>query len=281
MKNILVLTDFSNQANHAIDYACNLANKLLAKKMFLLNTYEMVPLYDSGEGGVLSLSMHQAAELELARNEEFERLKNNVIKKLNSSIELSAILLNANLTDAANEVCREKNIDLVVMGIKTKDGFEQILIGSHAQSAIEKIAYPLLIVPESAPITIPEKIILATNFYETTDVNAFNKLDNFLKKFKASLLAVHKYRKDEDRAATKVLADTLQLQLIDYDCRVEFIDSDKNLAEEINSIAKSRNASLLISLHKVRGFFAALFHRSTTKTIAWNSAVPLLVLHVE
>lgn len=281
MKNILVLTDFSNQANHAIDYACNLANKLHAKKIFLLNTYEMIPLYDSGEGGILALSMQQAGELEMARNEEFERLKNSVAQKLNPAIELSTVLVNSNLTVAANEVCEEKNIDLVVMGIKTKDEFEQILIGSHAQSAIEKILYPLLIVPESAPVSVPERIVLATNFYETNNAGVFNKLNNFLKVFNTSLLAVHKYNKDEDRVVTKVLADKLQLQLIDYDCGVQFIDSDKNLVEEINSIAKNRNASLLISLHKIRGFFSALFHKSTTKTIAWNSAVPLLVLRVE
>lgn len=281
MKNILILTDFSDHAAHAMDYACNLANVQNSETVTLLNTYEIIPIYDSGEGGTLALTMQQTEELENSRKEELARLAETVKSKLKPGITVNSLLMNSSLISAVNEICEERNIDLVVMGIKIKDDLEQILLGSNAHKAIDKIQYPVLIVPKNAPVATPQKVILATDFYEANNNAAFLQLKKYLGKLKAPVLAVHKYKSDENRSSTSSLANVLQQQLNEYDCEVEYLEPEANLPESLNKIANEYSPSIIISIHKKRGFFERLFHKSTTKALAWHSGVAVLVLHVE
>ena len=281
MKRILALTDFSGDALHALEYACNFANKFNALELIILNTYEIIPLYDTGETAILSISMQQAEELETQRKIELEKLLANVKTKLNPDIVISSQLSNTNLVDAVNDVCFSKNIDLVVMGIKVKGELEQVLLGSHVHRAIEKIERPVLVVPANSDLTTPSKVILVTNFYESHNKAALERLKVYLRKLKAPVIITHKLLKTEKRAETEKLAAGLVESLKEFNPQLTIIEDENLLGENVNRIASDMDASLVISLHKKRGFFSRLFHKSTTKYLAWHSRVPVLVLHFE
>lgn len=281
MKKILALTDFSDHANHALDYACNLANNYNTEELAILNTYEIVPLYDTGDTASLSISLQQTEELETQRKEALEKLLERLKPCLNPDIKVTTSLTNSNLVDAVNDVCLSKNIDLVVMGIKVKSEMEQVLLGSHAHRAIEKIDRPVLVVPINSEVTKPEKIVLVTNFYESENKPALQQLKAYLSKLKAPVVIVHKLWRKDDKTQTEKLADQLKAELREFFPTVVIIEDDKSLGDNVNEIAKEHDASLVISLHKKRGFFSRLFHKSTSKHLAWFSRVPVLVLHFE
>jgi len=281
MKKILVLTDFSDHASHALEYGCNYANHFNTEEFFILNTYEIVPLYDTGETATLSLSLQQTEELESQRRIELEKLVAGIKSKLGSEIKITTHLSNSNLIDAVNNICLSKNIDLVVMGIKVKGDLEQVLLGSHVHRAIEKIERPVLVVPLNADISIPKKIILVTNFYESKNKLALERLKNYLTKLRAPLVITHKLLKKENYTETEKIAEGLVQMLKEFKPQLNIIDDDHLLAENVNQLAEDEHASLVISLHKKRGFFSRIFHRSTSKYLAWHSRVPLLVLHFE
>lgn len=281
MKKILALTDFSDHASHALDYACNFANNFDTAELFILNTYEIIPLYDTGETASLSITLQQTEELESQRNEELKKLLASVEQKLKPGIKISTHLSNSNLVDAVNDLCLSKDIDLVFMGIKVKGELEQVLLGSHVHRAIEKIERPVLVVPINTTINNPEKIILVTNFYESASKTALQILKTYLGRLNAQLVITHKILRKEDKQQTQQLAAGLVENLKEYNPELKMIDDDKHLGDNINELAKERNASLVISLHKKRGFFSRIFHKSTTKYLAWHSRVPVLVLHFE
>ncbi len=281
MKKILALTDFSEDAMHALEYACNFANNFNAQELVVLNTYEIIPLYDTGETAALSISLQQAEELESQRKIELEKLLGSVKPKLNQGIKISSHLSNTNLVDAVNDVCLSHNIDLVVMGIKVKDELEQVLLGSHVHRAIEKIERPVLVVPANADIAIPDKVILVTNFYESHNKTALERLKLYLRKLNAPVVIMHKLVKAEKRTEIEKLAVELVEHLKEFNPQLNIIDNEQLLAENVNQLAQNQKASLVISLHKKRGFFSRIFHKSTSKYLAWHSRVPLLVLHFE
>ncbi|MFV0606040.1 MAG: universal stress protein [Niabella sp.] len=281
MKRILALTDFSDHAAHALEYACNFANCFGTEELIILNTYEIIPLYDSGESASFSIAMQQTEELETQRKLELEKLLTTTRTKLNKEVKTSAMLSNSNLINAVNDICLSKRVDLVIMGIKVKDEIEQVLLGSHAHRAIEKFHTPVMVVPINADITQPEKIILVTNFYEAENSKLLGKLKKLLEMLNAKILIAHKLRKDEDRTQTETKAAWIQNQLKDFEPVVNIIDDEKDLGDNVNQLATDNNASLVISLHKKRGFFSRIFHNSTTKYLAWHSRVPVLVLHFE
>lgn len=279
MKRILALTDFSDHARHALDYACNLADHFNTEELIILNTYEVVPLYDTGETASLSISLQQVEELETQRREELEKLAEQIKINLPESVKITTELNNTNLVDAVNDICISQKIDLVVMGIKVKSELEQVLLGSHAHRVIEKIQRPVLVVPMNADINIPGKIVLVTNFYEIENKNALNHVKEYLAKIKAPVVITHRLNNEEDRLQTTNMAAALKTELEDYNPAVILIDNEKELGDSVNEIAAEQNASLVISLHKKRGFFSRIFHKSTSKHLAWHSRVPVLVLH--
>lgn len=281
MKKILVLTDFSDHATHALEYACHFANHFNTEELIVLNTYEIIPLYDTGESASLSITLQQTEELESLRRTELQRMVENIGDRINPGIKVTTHLSNSNLVDAVNDICLSKKIDLVVMGIKVRGELEQVLLGSHVHRAIEKIDRPVLVVPVNAAITKPDKILLVTNFYESQNKLALKRLKEYLGKLKAPVVVVHKLLKKENRQETERLAAALIAELKEFNPQFNIIEDSNHLADNVNELAQQYEASLVISLHKKRGFFSRVFHKSTTKYLAWHSRVPVLVLHFE
>ncbi|WP_018629068.1 universal stress protein [Niabella aurantiaca] len=281
MKRILVVTDFSAAAGHAVDYACNLANQLNMEHLFILNTYESVPIYDSGEAGSLALSMQEADALEEGRNEELRLLKERLMLQLNPAVRLTTLIINNALPAAVNQLCEEASVDLVVMGFKPRDELETWLVGDNVQKAVDKIRFPVLLLPKYAPISVPRHIILALDFKEPLNKSIQLKLHKFLQKFNARVTAVHRCPEKAMNEKETRLASDLQLQLQDYHFRLHLAENVEDLPTIVSDFAKKDNASLIISIHKMRSFLAGLFHRSVTKSLAWRSEVPVLVLHME
>lgn len=276
-----MLTDFSDHGAHALEYACNLANNFNTEELDILNTYEIIPLYDTGETSHLSINLQQTEELESQRKVELAKLIESIKPGLNPTVKVSTHLSNTNLVDAVNDLCLSKNINLVVMGIKVKGELEQVLLGSHVHRAIEKIERPVLVVPVNAELRTPDKVLLVTNFYESQNKVALQRLKTYLGKLDAPLVIIHKLLKKENREETEKLAAGLVESLKEFSPQLNIIDDENHLAENVNRLATEHDASLVISLHKKRGFFSRIFHRSTTKYLAWHSRVPVLVLHFE
>ncbi len=281
MKKLLVITDFSDAASHAVDYACNLVNRLDATHFFILNTYESVPIYDSGEAGSLALSMQEADALEEGRHESLQLLKERVRDQLKHPAALTTLVVNDALAAAVNQVCADEDIDLVIMGFKPKDEFETFLVGDNVQRGVDKIHYPVLLVPKYAPITIPDHIVLASDFRAPLSKSIRVKLHKFLDRLNARVTAVHRCLKNELNEKENKLANELQLELQNYHFRLHVAKNVEDLPTVVNDFAKKDNASLIISIHKMRSFLSGLFHKSITKNLAWRSEVPVLVLHME
>jgi universal stress protein A len=146
---ILLPTDFSECARHAVPYAARLA-RLVGARVVCLHVVEPVvpavgwtpiaeplPVADVGE----QLEDSAARELpHFARCEEFEGLDvEDVITR----------------GEAASEIVRvaaERRVDLIVLSSHGRTGLGRILFGSTAESVVRHAACPVLVVkPPSSP----------------------------------------------------------------------------------------------------------------------------------
>ena len=281
MKNIMVLTDFGVVARHAIDYACHLCNDTGIENLYLLNAFEAIPLYDASEAGVLALNVEQTEQVEESRLENLKQLKKEVALQLHTTHVIS-LIATGDLIDIVNEICKEKNIDLVIIGVKAKEMLEEVFFGSHTYKAIEHIRTPVLVVPAQAAIQSPENVLLAADFDNLSNSATMQKVRSFLEGFKTQkLAALHKISASGNIGHTRKHAEDLESYFKDHQCEVSFIEEGTQLPDAINDHAKKSNASLIITIHKTRGFFSGLFHKSITKQIAWHSTLPVLVFHVK
>jgi nucleotide-binding universal stress UspA family protein len=128
-KHILVPTDLSEGAEQALDYACELAVRLGAK-IHLLNVIGIPALGVPELGVALTGSMidqlvidAQTAIDELARTKCTAQLG-------------SVLVRTGDARDTINQIAKELDIDLIVMGTHGRRGLSRALLGSIAENVV-------------------------------------------------------------------------------------------------------------------------------------------------
>ncbi|ANH80363.1 hypothetical protein A8C56_04650 [Niabella ginsenosidivorans] len=285
MKKILVLTDFSDNAQHAAAYALNLAKIEQGAALILLNTFEPPVLMPPDAGGIApdgtpsitdySLVMEETALIEKGNQEQIVKAKEQ-LGAPDPSVEITTIVKEGFLGDIANEISEQESVDLVVMGIKGRSGIDKMLIGSNAIKAIEGIDKPLLIIPDKATVTGLGKIALASDL-ELLKEETLHQLQAFMKTTGADSLQVVTVNKEVNNPASEERVSAIKALLQPLSPTFHFIKAE-NVAAGLETFVAQNNISLLVFTHHERGFFSGLFHKSVGKKIAWNTTVPVLRL---
>lgn len=146
-RSILVLTDFSNSAKNAADYATNLAQHVNAN-VVLLNAYAIPDVgFDSWpieeEPKYSEESLAKLAE-ETARLHDIVENQPGVIKPKIESISLEGSIAQ-NVTTIINE---KQDILMVVMGGYKGNGKDDMYFGEEITKILCNVKCPTLIVPE-------------------------------------------------------------------------------------------------------------------------------------
>jgi nucleotide-binding universal stress UspA family protein len=139
-KNILVPSDLSEAAEHAFDYACELA-KTLGAKVHLLNVIG-VPVLGVPELGVAITS--SVIDSLVAENQS---ALDKLAAKRAGRCEIGEVLLRTgDARDVINQTAKELDIDLIVMGTHGRRGVSRALLGSVAETVVRSAPCPVLTV---------------------------------------------------------------------------------------------------------------------------------------
>ena len=139
-KTLLVPTDFSEPAEHALDYAVELAGKLGAK-IHLLNVIGIPALGLADLGVAVSaatiestIQIHQAEIEQLAAR--------------HAGADVETMLRTGDARDVIAEVAKQIGADLIVMGTHGRRGVRRALIGSIAEGVLRIAPCPVLTIRE-------------------------------------------------------------------------------------------------------------------------------------
>ncbi len=278
MKNILLPTDFSENAYNAIKYAVQLFKEKDCR-FFLLNTYTPV-LYDNE---YLVYSATQPTLTEIYRNKSTKglervvrRVKRNFPNDRHSFEKISSFNL---LSDEIKEIVKEKKIDLIVMGTKGATGAEEILFGSHTVHAIKKAKCPLLAIPAHYDYKPPEKILFPTD-YEPKVAKSLSILKEIAQANNASLHFMHVFfgvELSEEQLKSK---QELKRKFKDHSTHFYSI-SDKSVPQAIYDFQEEQNVDLLALVNNKHSFFENLLFRPIVNEIGFHVKVPFLVIPSE
>jgi nucleotide-binding universal stress UspA family protein len=141
IKKILVAIDGSSQANRALDYALNLAQKYSAEVM-LLAVVPPVFLPNPSLNVMESRAIADAsAELESCFSEVISTAEQRARKS--TSLNISTELKRGNPDEVIIETVEHGKFDMVVMGSR---GYRSYALGSVSSRVVEKATCPILIV---------------------------------------------------------------------------------------------------------------------------------------
>jgi nucleotide-binding universal stress UspA family protein len=137
-KNILVPVDFSEYAEHALDYAIQLAAKLEAR-VHVLNVIGFPAL------GVPELGMALSASMMESIVKDNQAALDKLVDARRANAQFGEVMLRTgDARDVIVRTCSEVQADLIVMGTHGRRGVSRALLGSVAEGIVRTAPCPVL-----------------------------------------------------------------------------------------------------------------------------------------
>lgn len=271
MKTILVATDFSKSAHNAVVYAADLANAFNAR-LLLFSAFEQVPVPVS-EVPILTLE-----ELEVRIQRLLEDERQGIVSR--NKLIIETISRPGNAARRILEVADEKHADIIVIGMKKQEAVIRQLLGSTVTALIKKIRIPLLIVPEKIMFYHFSSIALAneSDVAPDSDPHLLDIFREIGERFHSNLYLV-RVVKNKFEEAFEVLNRPFKINRMvraldpQYECIV-----GKDITKSLHDFINKYEIGLLALLSHKHSLLEKWFIKSTTRTMIFESPVPLLIL---
>lgn len=153
MKTFIVATDFSEEAENAIEYAGAFAQQIGAR-IILFNSFSL-PIHTANS----LLPAETIYKMEEDNQQLLEKRAKALIRKYDIEVGIKTGLFLL-IEDGLAELYERTAADLVVMGMAARS-IEQDIFGNTTTSVILKLKYPVLAVPRSAKFKGIDEILFA------------------------------------------------------------------------------------------------------------------------
>ncbi len=265
---LLILTDFFQAANRALDYATNLAGPLKAR-LVLLHVRRDSILDPEMFTGQLSNLGQEAISLALS----------GVASHL--PVPVVAEVGHGRIAFAVADAVARHHPQLVVLGRADHSGTPNELVETTSLDILRTTPYPMLVVPHSVGSTAPpRRVLLAVDGENFTLGEHAGSARQFLAALGAELVVGHvvaNRRSGElpPSVLDSVLRTGLALELPPV-CTRKVVHEDA--ADGILQAAQPEDFDLVVLIARQRSFMGNLFHRSVTAQVLLESKIPVLVL---
>lgn len=179
MKKILVPTDFSDNALHALKVAAQLAKKYNAK-LYLLHMMGMsqalIGKDETNEGAEAIYYMKLVKK-------RFDELKT---QEYLEGIETEELVQNYKIFSEINNVAHEHGIDLIVMGSHGTGMINDFFVGSNTEKVVRTSDFPVLVIKKDRPDFSLDKVVFACDF-EKENVHAYRRAMHLFQKFESDV----------------------------------------------------------------------------------------------
>ena len=269
MKTIFIATDFSSDAHQAAVYGVNLATYLGAN-IVLFHAYQTPISIPESFFVVTPDEMKNDAEQKLLMEVKSIRLsETQPINIIAAEGDVHEIIF---FHTAKYEKC------LLVCGRRGKGKINRFYFGSTATKFLQKNLLPVLVVPEEALYHPINRIALAIEEINQTDMVTFDMLQSIGEKFDAIIYIVNVMNASDSEVSelsfrSERILNKFKLLKPEY----KFIKSD-DLSEALDTFIKENNIHLLSLISHHHTIFERIFIKSSTKELIFHSQIPLLLL---
>jgi len=260
MKTILVLTDFSINADYTAHYALHLAQQIKAN-ILLCNVYALDrdQLSAAEQNSIEDLG-ELAARLRTAANKE------------NAAVfrpEISQCSLEGSVAGRINEIAAKNQILLAVISSHNAGLLSTLLSGDHARDMIDQAAFPVLIIPYQVRFHGYRNIAFARN-RETVHAGVLQTLSGLAKDTGAQLWVA--------QVSGKAAAENEEAELAQFCNGIRYrLIRSRDIATGLKLLSSERDLDLLVLVHQKKSFLQRLVKGSITQKMMHHPFTPLLV----
>lgn len=266
MNSIIVATDFSQAAQHAADYAAQLATHL-GTSLHLFHAFSIPFTYTENPLPLISLD-------ELTNISETEIVSEKA--RLNTAfprLPISHSVHPGEIMDCLTEAVENNNPLLVVVGSSGAGG-NNLLWGSVAVQALRHLPVAVLAIPMHTKWKPVQTICLSADYKNVNNHFPFETIRKWVDIMQASLDVVHISQSGVNATPDGYFQSELSSVTPQY-----HTISNAKLGDGVAEFLKEHNPDWLLIIPQKHGFFESLFRRSRTEILTKVSHVPVLALH--
>lgn len=269
MKNILVPTDFSTCAQHAVDAALQIAKQTGARLHFL----HILPAEDEHPhvSGPKATPVHTTA-----KGLSQDGLNKLVAQASRLGLIATPLLVFDKGSERIENYIKPLNIDLIVMGSHGSTGMRELVIGSNTQRVVRHSTAPVFVVKNKIKEPFRMDHIIYASTFATDTLRDFDQVAHFALLWKSTLdiLFVNFKDKVTDQATMNRIAKELTLPYPGLNYTINNIETnDEEWA--IHQFVEKIDADMIaITTHDKTGFIS----HSVAEDLVNHEAIPVFVI---
>ncbi|MCG9971911.1 universal stress protein [Christiangramia crocea] len=277
MNTILVPVDFSEHSEYALEVAATIAKKQNADIVVV----HMMGLPESFLTNDEKQEVFNAIHFMKLTKQRFEKFLD---KDYLEGIEVAQEVKNFKVFREINEVAKEYEADLIVMGSHGASGIKEVFAGSNTEKVVRTSETPVLVIKNRIPDFKIENAVFVTDF-EPETIDTFIRSRQFFKFFEVEpkLLFVNvpeKFMSTKEMLsiANKFLEDA-GMDAPEVKDQITYYD-DYTLEKGIYNYCNSIHADIIaISTHGRKGI-AHFFYGSIGEDLANHANTPVLTFRL-
>ena len=267
MKNILVPTDFSANANKALDFALELGQRFGAA-IHLVHTY-----HTSRQAGYLAnVSRHIREDREKEMTAFLEHLQKNPKAE---GLSIGGRARYGFAVETINHEAHSVEADVIIMGTLGASNMAKQVLGSTTSQLIKEAQCPVLAIPADVQFKDINRVILAVDHLDIMVLNTLNPALSLVQRGQLKLDLLHISQEDEATDIDEGVRTYLDNMAIQY--QEHKIVSD-DILSSILQFSYENPSGILCLVTRERGWLAGLFHQSVSQQAALHAQSPVFIL---
>jgi nucleotide-binding universal stress UspA family protein len=277
MKNILLLTDFSDNSRNAIEYALKFFRGF-KYNFFILNVHK-VSKYTTAD--LMSSSKDETIYDSIVKNPkaELNKMIEEYKQRYSSEDYLFKSICDYDVfVSAVKQTVNLQGIDLIIMGTNGATGAMEVIFGSNTVSVIRNIDCPVLVIPQGFRFRELNKILFTTEFNETIYEKSLKTLQRIIDKHQTELDILILNKEDILPDSLKSKKNRLNSFFKGYKLNYYTI-TNVPIDFAMNCFEQIKKVDLIAKIINKESFLKRLVSGSKTDNITYESRVPLLIMH--
>ncbi|MDF0716102.1 universal stress protein [Muricauda sp. 334s03] len=275
MKQILLLTDFSDNSWNALFMAV----KLYAKwecEFHILHTFEPDnwQIVNNGKDGMeIVAPEHQDLIDQMDGTKEY-LLKNHQ----NPKHVFSTLLIAGGLVETVQRLVPKYDLDLVVLGTHGKTGSKTVFAGNSALRVMRQVINcHLLLVPGSHNFQKLDKVSYPTEFSHFTPKYVLTPLLELLGQWKSTMHIIHvalEFHLTEEQKTNK---EILKKRFADLELLFDQVSLSKSVTWDILEKTNSLESDMIVITKYSHSVFETFLHEPILKKLGSRTRVPIWI----
>lgn len=278
MKKILVPVDFSEHSEYALEVAANLAKQKQAEIVVLhmMGLSEAVFTKDDSQE-----FMEAQFYMKLAKKRFTDFLDKPYLK----GIKVSETVQNYKIFSEVNNVSKEQNADLIVMGSHGTGGLSEIFVGSNTEKVVRSAEVPVLVIKKKIPDFKMNKVVFGFDF-NLENLSSYHKAAHFFASLNAALHVVYINRTGINFLSSSEIQEQINtfLRVAHHSDVPNYIHAcqraDYTIENGIYNYAKEIHADTIAVATHGRSGLAHFFKGSISEDLANHAALPVITFRL-